>query len=94
MPPIRGGASAAVVHTTDGGLNWAEQDLPTVEGLAAINSMGFVGQNDGVALGTVIQDDDGRGRPLAFATSDSGRTWSVTIVHDAVDGFRDVSVQP
>jgi len=63
-----GGGCNRIIHTTDGGYNWAQQ-YQTDEGY--INSLIFIDQSEGWAVGSVPES-----KGLIVHTTDGGATWN------------------
>jgi hypothetical protein len=72
-----------VLATTDGGLTWATQPVPTT--VARLNRIVVVDATHGWAVG-VASD----GKPALIATTDGGATWTSQTLPPGIQSLRDV----
>lgn len=71
---VGGGETGLILHTYDGGANWAPQTVPAGQGGAAdfVADVDFVDNQSGYAIGNI-----GEGTPMVLLTEDGGVNWAV-----------------
>ncbi len=94
-PPFDGGrTSPFILHTTDGGMHWSRQALPPGF-TAALNTLAFVDERRGVAVGAGAEDPTLHSHPAAaVATTDGGETWVSASLPGEVGNLLDVTLVP
>ncbi|RME28296.1 MAG: hypothetical protein D6806_03130, partial [Deltaproteobacteria bacterium] len=85
---VGGGTAGIILHTTDGGQSWAEQQVPSGQYGAAdyVTSVAATDQNHAWAVGNI-----GEGNPMVLFTTDGGASWQVDADYphafDGLSGF-------
>ena len=82
-----GGTRARLFYSVDGGMTWAVNDCPMVQGTAStgIFSIAFRDEMHGVAVGGDYQHDKEKDG-VVFLTADGGKTWAAP--QRGTNGFR------